>query len=382
MHAFSRHFIKDANLFPPLKLPSIQILRFLAAFLVIVGHAQGFAAAYADRFGYQHPQLRLFPWCIGVDIFFIISGFIMIITTYSEKDSSSSFSFFLLKRFFRVVPLYWLILGLEITRIAAQGKTIPSWQSCFASFFFIPYDSQRNGILRPFYEIGWTLNFEMFFYFVLAAFVSLGLARCFFLTSITLCLFIISSYAFSSTFLPLSIWGNPLMIEFVLGMVLGVLYKLQIRISLVFFICILFVFSLFFCFFSENDLNVSWKQINLFQMGFQRLIFFGLPAFIICSGFCLCTNIFNKRLWKPFIFLGDSSYSLYLIHPLLLSGYFLFVFLFNLQLFLPFNILLLFSIILSLLGGLFLYILIERPFLRFSKLFIANSFLKRPCKIK
>lgn len=300
----------------------------------------------------------------------------MIITTYSEKDSSSSFSFFLLKRFFRVVPLYWLILGLEITRIAAQGKTIPSWQSCLTSFFFIPYDSQRNGILRPFYEIGWTLNFEMFFYLVLAAFVSLGLAKCFFLTSITLCLLIISNYAFPSAFLPLSIWGNPLMIEFVLGMVLGVLYIFKIRISLNFFLCILFIFALFFFFYFESIFDVSWKKINLFQIGFQRLLFFGLPAFIICSGFCLCTNIFNKSLWKPFIFLGDSSYSLYLIHPLLLSGYFLFVFLFNLQLFLSFNLLLLFSIILSLLGGLFLYIFIERPFLRFSQIFITNHFLK------
>ena len=136
------------------KIESIQILRFIAAFSVMMVH------------------LPIFSFGIwGVDIFFVISGFIMMYVT--DKD----YKFFFVKRLIRIVPLYWILtVGVFIIALINPdflNNTSANIKHLIKSMLFIPFD--KNGIGHfPILFLGWTLNFEIIFYllFALSIFIS------------------------------------------------------------------------------------------------------------------------------------------------------------------------------------------------------------------
>ena len=145
---------------------SIQILRALAALLVVFHHAR-YQIRDFEAFFYggiwQSGQA-------GVDIFFVISGFIMWVTTHDRRTTPLQF---LTNRIVRIVPLYWL---LTLT-VAAACLIAPSLfrgvvlapEHVVKSLFFIPdfYPGMPTHIW-PLLLPGWTLNYEMIFYVVFA----------------------------------------------------------------------------------------------------------------------------------------------------------------------------------------------------------------------
>jgi exopolysaccharide production protein ExoZ len=125
-------------------LSSIQVLRGVAAVMVVLFHVLGFQIGSA-----------------GVDIFFVISGFIMFHTNREVFGHAGAAILFLKRRILRVAPLYWLC-----TAFALWPKT--ELKTLAASVLFVPVrsgDGSIHTVLAP----GWTLNFEMFFYIVFAA---------------------------------------------------------------------------------------------------------------------------------------------------------------------------------------------------------------------
>lgn len=109
------------------------------------------------------------PWVFGtsgVDLFFVISGFIVVVTTAGVD--TKPFDFWR-RRIVRVVPLYWLLTLLMVTvALIAPGlfKTLKvAPETVLQSLLFIPHFSQSfSGVVWPLLVPGWTLNFEMFFY--------------------------------------------------------------------------------------------------------------------------------------------------------------------------------------------------------------------------
>ena len=94
----------------------------------------------------------------GVDIFFVISGYVMAHTTQNLPSGQDSASRFIRKRIARIVPLYWLAI-LWVTR-----RTPPDL-NLLRDFFFIPhYNAQYPTLINPILVQGWTLNYEMLFY--------------------------------------------------------------------------------------------------------------------------------------------------------------------------------------------------------------------------
>ena len=152
-------------------LRSIQILRAVAACLVVFGHALHETADISARTGRPPLNVNVIDWGIGVDIFFVISGFIMIYTTAELFGQPGAMRTFLMRRIIRIVPLYWLMTaGLILTFLLAPkllNVPIEGWRSIVTSFFFIP-DLRGNGEVRPIMALGWSLNYEMFFYAVYA----------------------------------------------------------------------------------------------------------------------------------------------------------------------------------------------------------------------
>lgn len=143
---------------------SIQYLRGIAALMVVWHHALALIPGTMDF-------IRLPPFGkSGVDIFFVISGFIMVATTADKPIIGRRF--FEL-RIVRVVPLYWLatlaMMGTGLL-VPAIFKTLKfDGVSVAKSLLFIPYDSLSwPGNVWPVLIPGWTLNFEMFFYALFA----------------------------------------------------------------------------------------------------------------------------------------------------------------------------------------------------------------------
>jgi exopolysaccharide production protein ExoZ len=128
---------------------NLQVLRGVAAIGVVFYHTAYLLA------GGQHTDLR------GVEMFFVISGFIM--CYISQNDGTS----FLLKRIVRIVPLYWLCTAFLLALSYRMVLRPWTWPVDFVphvveSLFFLPSDR------FPILGVGWTLNYEMYFYLLFA----------------------------------------------------------------------------------------------------------------------------------------------------------------------------------------------------------------------
>lgn len=164
------------------QLDWLQALRGVAAFMVVFAHAREYLH------GTQWEQLveqLLRPGAMGVDLFFIISGFIMVLTT-ADADGSFNYSFrFIKKRIARVWPLYamatifWAIFVVWLTRFYAQAPETLSdnLQSISKSLVFYPVNFSHPLYYDIALPVGWTLNFEMFFYLVFAVSMLFGRLR-------------------------------------------------------------------------------------------------------------------------------------------------------------------------------------------------------------
>jgi peptidoglycan/LPS O-acetylase OafA/YrhL len=202
-------------------LNSIQILRALAAWLVVGHH-------YMQLF-YNHtldgiaPHLLRDFGAIGVDLFFVISGFVIYGSTISKPTTPKSFA---ANRIARVAPAYWLFSSITAITLIYAPDSIPltAFEPVFflKSLFFIPAQNPSGVGLYPLMTVGWTLNYEASFYLVFfsalflpAAYRVIGL----FLGVIALQL------AAKKMNGAISFYGNAMVWEFLFGVALSIAYK-------------------------------------------------------------------------------------------------------------------------------------------------------------
>ena len=142
---------------------SLQYLRFFAAILVVLAHTTDslYLTLSNDNFGIFTRGGR------GVDIFFVISGFIMIYITQNKGISGFQF---IISRLTRVAPLYWFFTSLMIFATIFLSGMVNSnsidLYSILTSYIFIPWVHPSNGDVQPILRQGWTLNLEFFFYII------------------------------------------------------------------------------------------------------------------------------------------------------------------------------------------------------------------------
>ncbi|WP_454702302.1 polysaccharide biosynthesis acyltransferase UppZ [Agrobacterium burrii] len=268
------------------KVYSIQFLRALAAFSVLLFHIVG------DPFTIG---------AAGVDVFFVISGLIM--GSFATAGGPGAF---LYHRLVRIVPLYWAVtLVMCAGAMAGVFSTFTfTLEHLWKSLLFIPYTGD-NGEVAPLLVVGWTLNMEMFFYIVFA----LGLAV---RAPLAVTVGILSVMALAGQVLPsqspfIQTWTSPLLLEFLGGLLLsrfmfqgGQAGIAALVISLTGFVAAAMI--------SE-------------QSGMLRLMTWGVPAFFLVAGCVWLENagLWPRRLLKPIEIIGDSSYALYLLHGLVIS---------------------------------------------------------------
>ena len=152
---------------------SIQFLRFVAATLVVFVHASEVLHGRISGSISKEFLKNAFFGASGVHIFFVISGFIMVYTSFYGKDVKNfSPSEFLSRRFVRIYPIYFVYCALYLAFYGIMaGGPFPSWGELVGSLALFPGYSSR--IIGP----GWTLGFEVYFYFCFSIAMMLGMRR-------------------------------------------------------------------------------------------------------------------------------------------------------------------------------------------------------------
>ncbi len=292
------------------KLQMLQGLRALAATMVVVDHAV-LNLISRDILPVEWSPVAWRFGSAGVAMFFVISGFIMARTTERDANTNTALGF-ILRRLWRIAPLYWLATGIYAVRLIAGGEP-PSAMDMARSLLFIPYfDGQ--GVFHPVLGPGWTLNFEMYFYLIFA--LSLLLPRMAGLVGIFVCMG--GSVALGAlagapieTNPMLSLVTDPIILFFLVGIGIHlVLHRVR-------------------GFEPSARVMASIATISLAALCIAVFDPFGLgPGFDIVMLPIAGALVAVAVLWRPssdgwltrwLVTLGDASYSLYLSHSFVLG---------------------------------------------------------------
>jgi len=260
-------------------LSNLQLLRAFAALNVVLFHI----IIIADEQGFAIPSLEfLRDWgANGVDIFFVLSGFIMVYISELRPRTPSSF---LKNRTLRIVPIYWILtlLGCVAVIFAGdyRGESV-TFEVIATSFLFL---TRWTSTEMPILYVGWTLEWEMLFYLIFA--FSLIFKSKTIQFAIPLILL---------TGLVLLAGQNHIILEFGLGMIVAKIYKSNIIIEHAKLLTLIGASLLMASIWIKSDL--------------PQLIVWGLPSSLIVLG------LVNIKQYKFPLgeHLGNASYSIYLI---------------------------------------------------------------------
>lgn len=300
------------------KLDWVQALRGGAALMVVLSHGRDYLIGTP---GYPEIERVLVAGAMGVDLFFIVSGFIMV---YSTKDTGSTLADvkdFAVKRFCRVWPTYtvvtvlWVLIAEDGARYFASAA---NWLTFFKSIFFIPVKDLAPLYFAPIIPLGWTLNFEMYFYAIFAVSLFFGRYRsgvmiCWVVATVivfpviakTLSMNPFHYYEFRPNYL--NLMANSIILEFVAGALVARLYLAgRVRIA---------SRAVAFNFISCSVGFAIWWNFN--SVGGQHGIAgWGLPLLLVFMSVALASKTINIKVPRVLVWLGEISYSLYLTHYL------------------------------------------------------------------
>ncbi|MEM1150063.1 MAG: acyltransferase [Pseudomonadota bacterium] len=334
-----------------MKLHSIQMLRAIAALLVLGFHIR---AVQADTIAELTGEPRIFAtWPIlengyaGVDLFFVISGFIMVLVTGSGQRGPGASGVFLLSRAVRIYPIWWLFAGVMAAYMlvtygavnsgaggwADLAGSVPVPEYLWKSFLLVPQEGY------PVLSVGWTLVHEMYFYAVFA--VTLLFARRWLWVFLLAWAGLVVGFALAGYSRPLalsipSLAVHPMTLEFIAGAFAGLAVCSGRRlapVALALLSLAWLVAALILSLPADQigQLEGGWIAIDGYQFSlitgenwstfvleWGRVIVFGPPCALLV--YALASLDVEKRIVIPraLSILGDWSYALYLSHILVL----------------------------------------------------------------
>jgi exopolysaccharide production protein ExoZ len=337
------------------EIVSIQYLRGIAATMVVFAHAN-------HQFTTPlHQAFRDIGWS-GVDLFFVISGFVM---TYTVATHNYSWREFVRRRIERIVPLYWVATIFTAILAAALPSlfltTRFTWPLFLQSLVFWPCLNPVDNSIAPILKLGWTVNFEMFFYALFALSLWAGPWLRAAVIGIAFLILTWTWKAFHPAFTPLEFYANTINREFVFGCILGAAFvsgwfrKIPLTLSIPLF--------------AVGTALLLWGAI-LDDNEQMRWLLRGIPAALII------TSLVAIELKSPFqnAFLhkvGDATYSIYLSH--------LFVVMAIRSVLAKMGLLdsaqwpfVVFSVVIAVVVGAWLYAHVERPLIRRTRTLLGD----------
>lgn len=277
------------------KVDSVQMLRALAAVAVVLHHVPLFGNG---------------AW--GVDLFFVISGFIMCYVTAKSGEH------FLLKRAIRIIPLYWAGTIAVFAIAAVMPQLLKATQAepihLIKSLLFIPF--QKGELVQPVLFLGWTLNYEVFFYLLFALSMAISHRWRALICSGLLIGFVIAGGFVDRSSVIASFYTSSILLEFVLGMLCYAIYTQLIHTPvgqtstagrLLFFVAGAAAIALM-------PTVVTYAPEFTLE---QRAMYWGPLAAIAFLGVVI--GLRGATIPSFLVLLGDASYSLYLFHPYIIQ---------------------------------------------------------------
>lgn len=289
------------------RLVNIQILRACAALMIVVYHAGLESTKIAHQTG-QPPLFDDIVWSRGVDIFFVLSGFIMVLAYASRFGCAGAPRSFMRRRQCRIIPLYWLLTTVALCGALIVPRLVPFSQldelHVLSSYAFWPY-ARAPGDIRPVLTLGWTLNLEMFFYVLFAVAMRFPLRRGLLLLTAVLVSLMLWRANSASPPTPVRFWGDPIALTFLLGIAIGLAFRAGIRISITTTAILLTVGFAALLVVRIDDGSGSDLASRLASV---------VPASLIVAAGALAQKNGQGVLVRGAVAVGDASYSLYLIH--------------------------------------------------------------------
>lgn len=346
------------------KILSIQMLRGLAALLVVYMHA----IIHQTQLNIGNSAQQFYFWAtfgaVGVDIFFVISGFIITVISAKFLREHGVKDFFI-KRLIRIVPIYWLLSLLEITNSFIQHPERLNAQEIIKTITILPIFDQ-NSFVFPVIGLGWTLAFEVYFYLVVGLFLATRRQA-----------FILYAALFMLTLIGLGVvapeirvpmfefMANPMILEFLLGCLIGWLYQSKAKpgIGLSLSLVILAILGLSMTIGLDTDtISRAEHVLNHTNVAFFRLLVWGIPSALLVAGLVFLESNHRLQANRSLILFGDASYSIYLTHFFVLTAFDKLWLRLGLQL--P-DLFILIAVLVSIAIGTVFYILIEKNLLTY-----------------
>jgi exopolysaccharide production protein ExoZ len=309
------------------KLLSLQLLRCIAVVLVVNAHAidNQINLNIGESFQQNFYFLENFG-AVGVDIFFVLSGFIISLVA-KKYLRLYGFRDFLIKRLIRVLPIYWIVTLITIafsvftSNISSLTSVNSPNRYFLKSFFILPFfDGEyfRNPIIVQ----GWILSFELYFYIVVAIFL-ISKSKYIVVTSF---LFITSLVATGMVFYNNSnvifkFISNPINLEFVFGCIIGCIYSSKIQVSRSFSLVLNLIALIGLgvtLFVGYGDIGNHDNIVNG-HLSMIRLLLWGVPCSLLVASLVFLESFVSKQIPKFLILIGDASYSIYLTQYLSLK---------------------------------------------------------------
>ena len=298
---------------PKRRLESVQILRGVAALLVVLVHA----AQRQDRLAVPAEFLSNFAYLgsIGVDLFFVISGFVMAMSMQNYSGTTGA-ARFLRQRAVRIVPIFW-IWSLAFACVwLLKGHTI-NLINVLNTLTLIPV-FDLGAYDAPVLGVGWTLAFEASFYVIVALAVVCKLPS-WSLIPIILALAITPVLDEASS-VAIRFFFNSILLEFALGVLAYTLWSKGLLRTSVVVAGVIAGAVIIFVFLPGKD-SALYRSFPIFDNSLSgaRTLVWGIPCFFF---------FFAILKWQPrdnfatraLRLVGDASYSIYLSHLILIWG--------------------------------------------------------------
>lgn len=287
-------------------LLNLHLLRAIAALAVVYFHATSEAGLNLPINVGRH----------GVDVFFVISGFIIAYIGARTPER------FFVRRLIRIVPFYWAatlaVFGAAALAPHLLRSTRADAVQLLCSLFFIPRETAYAGTV-PTLVLGWSLNYEMYFYVVFALALAVAPRRAPIVCSLAIAAVAVAIGASGISHPSVRFYARPLVFEFTFG------------------VCVYYLFAA-----AEHHLewlaarpSLRWglwcvalgavAAIGLEEyhatFGLPRFLVAGVPALLLVLSALLLERAYGVSASSPAVFLvGESSYILYLIHPYVIYG--------------------------------------------------------------
>ena len=335
---------------------TMQYLRGFATSLVGIQHATS-VPAFGGYFKFPIGEF-------GVDIFFVVSGYIMWATTV---DSGRGIAAFWTARVLRVVPLYWIFTTLYIAVALTMPKTVFNagidLVHIIMSYLFIPAFHPTLGGIVPVYQPGWTLNYEMYFYFLFGfcLLIPQRLPRLVGIVGALVLLVLVGIIAAPRGAIT-DVFTNLILLDFAVGILLAWLAPRLHRLP-------------FWVGWVLIGAALIWVPTALAQDGLPpRIIAFAPPAFAMVTGALILEPLARAHPNRLGLLIGDASYSIYLAHAFAQRlWYFAFMALLGVGSAFLTTLFIASAWIAGLAGGVVAYWLLEKPILEWGRRLVKSS---------